>query len=425
MPETTATSDIESLAKGIIEGLCAFIDAEVVPLEERYREVLADERRLFREDGRLVDEIAEARRTVRRKSAASGFYTLLAPKEIGGAGVAFEAAALVLEALYRRYGPGRLLIGWANGFLTMPVLASFVDGPSHMFLSPGESVRQEVLPSLLTGERTVCFALTEPDAGSDVWGLQCKARRDGDEWVISGTKQWITNAPYADYAAVFAVTEPEQVAQRKGGITCFLVDATSPGYRVESILPIMGHLASDCGIIALDEVRVPHHRIMGVLHQGFQIGMLGISEGRLSIAAGCLGMAEWALDRCLEYVQQRKTFGSPIAEHQAIQFMLAESAIDIFTAKQTVLRTAHLVDQYATTGRLPVKEISIAKAYCVEGAERVLDRAIQIHGGMGLSNELPFHEGFRIARTLRIPDGTSEIQRRTIARQLLRGDTVF
>ena len=406
MTSLAETEDVETLAKGIIDGLFAFIDSEVLPLEERYREVLADERHLFRDDGRLVDEIDEARRSIRRKSAAAGFYTLLAPKEIGGAGVPFEASVLVMEALYRRYGPGRLLIGWSNGFLTMPVLASFVDGPSHMFLTPGESVRQEVLPSLLSGEKTVCFGLTEPDAGSDVWGLKCKARRDGDEWVINGTKQWITNAPYADYAAVFAVTDPELVAQHKGGITCFLVDAASPGYSIESVLPVMGHVASDCGIIAFDDVRVPNDRIMGSVDQGFQVGMLGISEGRLSIAAGCLGMSEWALDRCLEYAKQRKTVGSLLSEHQAIQFMLAESAIDIFTCKQTVLRTAELVDAFPTTGRLPVKEISIAKAYSVEAAERVLDRAIQIHGGMGLSSELAFQEGFRIARTLRIPDGT-------------------
>jgi acyl-CoA dehydrogenase len=242
---------------------------------------------------------------------------------------------------------------------------------------------------------------------------------------LSQHEQWITNSPYADYAAIFAVTDPDLVAQHKGGISCFLVDATSPGYNADQILPIMGHVASDCGAITLDDVRVPNERLMGVQDQGFQIGMLGISEGRLTLSAGCLGMAEWALDRCLEYSKERKTFGVPIAEHQAIQFMMADSAIDIFTGKQTIQRTAQLIDEAAVTGRMPVKEISITKAYCVEGAQRVLDRAIQIHGGMGLSNELPFHEGLRIARTLRIPDGTSEMQRRTIARQLLRGETVF
>lgn len=419
------TEDIEGLVKGIVDGVHAFIESEVLPLEERYRGLLGDERRLFRDDGRLVDEIAEARQAIRRKSATAGFYAMFAPEEIGGGGLPFTAATSILEEIYRKYGPGRLFIGWANGFLTSPLIASFVDGPSHMFLNPGEGIRQEILPALLAGEKTVCFALTEPDAGSDLWGLKCKARRDGDEWVISGTKQWITNAPYADYAAVFAVTYPALLAEHKGGITCFLVDATSPGYQVENVLPVMGHVASDCGTIALEEVRVPNDRIMGTVDHGFEIGMLGISEGRLSIAAGCVGMAEWALGRCLDYVKVRKTFGAPLSEHEAIQFMLADSAIDVFTAKQTVARTAELLDAVPTTGRVPVKEISIAKAYSVEAAQRVLDRAIQIHGAMGLSNELPFEEGFRIARTLRIPDGTSEIQRRTIARQLLRGDTAF
>lgn len=419
------TQTAEEIAKPIIDGMCAFIDAEVVPLEEQYRDILKNERRLFKEDGWLVDEIAEARKTVRKKSADAGFYTMLSPKSIGGGGVGFEIAALVLEAIYRRYGPGRLLIGWSNGFLSMTTLASFVDGPTHMFAGAGESIQREVVPSLLAGEKTVCFGLTEPDAGSDVWGIKSKARRDGDEWVLNGSKQWITNAPYADYCAVFAVTDPELVSKRQGGITCFLVDATTPGYTVESVLAVAGHLASDCGIIALDDVRVPNDRVMGTVDQGFQVGMFGISEGRLCIASICLGMSEYALDKSLEYAKQRKTFGEPLAEHQAIQFMLAECAIDIFSAKQTVVRAAHLVDEALKGGRMPVKEISIAKAYSVEAAERVLDRAIQIHGGMGLSNELPLEEGARIARTCRIPDGTAEIQRRTIARQLLRGDTIF
>ena len=425
MVSATVTKDTESEVKGIIAGVQAFIESEVLPLEIRFRDTLADERRLFRDDGRLVDEIDEARRMIRRRSADAGFYAMFAPKEIGGGGLPSTTAVSVLEAVYRRYGPGRLLIGWANGFLTSPLIASFVDGASHMLLGASEGVRQQVLPSLLAGEKTICFALTEPDAGSDVWGLKCKAHRDGDDWLISGTKQWITNAPYADYAVVFAVTDPELIAKRKGGITCFLVDAAAPGYAVENVLPVMGHVSSDCGTIALEDVRVPNDRILGTVDEGFRVGMLGISEGRLSIAAACLGMAEWALDRCLEYVKERRTFGAALSEHQMIQVMLADTAIDIYTTKQTVRRTAELLDAVATTGRLPVKEISITKAYAVEATQRVMDRAIQIHGANGLSSELPFQEGFRIARTLRIPDGTSEIQRRTIARQLLRGDATF
>jgi acyl-CoA dehydrogenase len=419
------TENIEELAKGVIDGIYQFVDAEIVPMEEKYHDILSNERRLFKEDGRLVDEIAEARLTTRKKSAQAGFYAMLGPKEVGGGGVPFELAALVLEGIYRRYGPGRLLMGWSNGFLTMPLLASFVDGPSHMFLGANEAILRDVMPGLVAGETTVCFGLTEPDAGSDVWGIKAKARRDGDEWVVSGTKQWITNAPYADHAAIFAVTDPDLVAKRQGGITCFLVDATSPGYNVETVLGIMGHPASDCGIIALDEVRVPNERVMGTVDQGFQVGMFGISEGRMCIASIVTGMAEWALDKSLAYAKERKTFGQPLADHQAIQFMLAESAIDIFSMKQTVIRTMQLLDEFRAGGRMPVKEISIAKAYAVEAAERVMDRAIQIHGGMGLSSELPFQDGYRAIRTVRIPDGTAEIQRRTIARQLLRGDTIF
>jgi len=294
-----------------------------------------------------------------------------------------------------------------------------------LFVYAGETVRKEVLPSLLAGEKTICFGLTEPDAGSDLWNLKTKARRDGDEWVINGSKQWITNAPYASYASIFAVTNDEMFAQHKGGISCFLVDTSLPGFQVTKIERIMGHISSDCGSFSMEDVRVPNSYMMGNLDRAFEISLFGVSEGRLGISAGCVGMSEWGLDRSLEYAQQRRTFGVPLSEHQAIQFMLADSAIEIFGAKLIVVQTAKLVDQVGHGGRMPVKEICIAKAYAVETAQRVFDRAIQIHGGMGLSSELMLEEGFRIARTLRIPDGTSEIQRRTIARQLLRGDTVF
>ena len=425
MIDLSMPEDLRDIIKGTIDGLHGFIETEVLPLEQEHRELLSDERKLFGDDGLLVEPVKSTREDIRKRSAKAGYYAALAPESIGGGGLPFSVVPFVQEALYRKYGPGRLYIGWAHGFLTSPLLASFVDGPSHLFVNAGEAIRKEVLPSLLAGEKTVCFALTEPDAGSDLWNLKTKARRDGDEWVVNGGKQWITNAPYANYAAVFAVTNDELFAQHKGGITCLLADASSPGFQVTKVEPIMGHVASDCGSFSFDDVRVPNDYMIGAVDRGFEVGLFGISEGRLGIAAGCVGMSEWALDRALEYSQQRRTFGVPLSEHQAIQFMLAESAIEIFAAKQVVVQTAKLVDALPTTGRMPVKEICIAKAYAVESAQRILDRAIQIHGGMGLSSELMLEEGFRIARTLRIPDGTSEIQRRTIARQLLRGDTVF
>jgi acyl-CoA dehydrogenase len=422
---TQLSEDLRDIVKGTIDGVIGFVESEVVPLEQEYRHILADERKLFGSDGKLVPEIREAREKVRSKSGKAGYWAMFSPESLGGGGLPVPASIYVQEALYRKYGPGRLLLGWANGFITTPLIASFVDGPSHMFTIASEAIRTDVVPSLIAGEKTICFALTEPDAGSDLWNLKCKARREGDEWVINGTKQWITNAPYADYAAVFAVTNDEMLAEHKGGITGFLVDTKQPGVDTSTIFPIMGHVSSDCGSVVLEDVRVKEEYVLGEVDQGFRISMMGISEGRLGYAAGCLGLAEWALDRCLEYAKERVTFGRPLADRQAIQWMLADSAIDIYTAKYAALQTARLVEEYQSQGRVPVKEISIVKAYMMEMAERVCDRAIQVHGAMGLSSEMGLEEAFRIARTWRIPDGTSEMQRRTIARQLIRGDAVF
>ena len=417
--------DIRDIVKGSVTGMLQFVESEVVPMEQEMGSLLVDERKFFDESGRAVNEVMEARRQVRMKSAKAGFYGMFAPESVGGGGIGLRTMLFVEEALYRKFGPGRPLITWAKGFLSQPVLASFVDGPSHMLVGVSESVRKEFIPQIASGDKTVCFGLSEADAGSDVWGIKTKAKRDGDDWVINGSKQWITNSPYADYPIVFAVTDEDAVKAHKGGISAFLVEASDPGYTLDGVLPVMGHMGGDCGSMVLDNVRVPADRVVGELGQGFRTAMFGISEGRISISANMVGMAEYALDRSLEYAQQRMSFGKPISDYQAIQFMLADMAIHIYTMKYMVLQTAALIESFPQTGRLPVKEISIAKAYAVEQTQDIYDKAIQVHGGMGLSNELPLNEGFRICRTLRIPDGTGEIQRRTIARQMLRGDTAF
>ncbi len=417
--------DIRDIVKGTVSGMQQFVDSEVLPLEQQYQPLLQNERKFFDEKGRAVEEIVDAKRQVRMKSARAGYYAMFAPESVGGGGLGARAMVFVEEALYRRYGPGRPLITWAKGFLTQPTISSFVDGPSHMLVSVSDSVRKDFLPAIAGGEKMVCFALSEADAGSDVWGIKTRAKRDGDDWVINGSKQWITNSPYADYAVVFAITNDEMIAERKGGISAFFIETSADGYTFDGVLPVMGHQGGDCGSMSFENLRIPADRMVGVQDQGFQVAMFGISEGRISISANCIGMCGYALDRSLEYAQQRMSFGKPISEYQAIQFMLADMAIDIYTMKYMVLQTAALVETFPQTGRLPVKEISIAKAYAVEKTQECYDRAIQVHGGMGLTNEVPLNEGFRIARTLRIPDGTGEIQRRTIARQMLRGDTVF
>ncbi len=417
--------DIKDFVKQATTGLLQLIDSEVLPMEQQLGDLLTDERKFFDDSGKAVPAALEARKHVRMKSADAGYYGMFAPESVGGGGIGVRAMVFVEEAMYRKYGPGRPLITWAKGFLSQPTIASFVDGPSHMLVPVSDSVRKEFLPQISSGEKTVCFGLSEANAGSDVWGVQTKARRDGDDWIINGSKQWITNSPYADYAVIFAVTDENMVKERKGGISAFFVETNAQGYSFDGVLPVMGHTGGDCGSMSLEDVRVPADRLVGVENQGFAIAMFGISEGRTSIAANCIGMCEYALDRSLEYSQQRMSFGSPISEYQAIQFMLADMAIDIYTMKYMVLQTAALIENALKTGKLPVKEISMAKAYAVEKTQECFDRAIQVHGGMGLTNELSLNEGFRIARTLRIPDGTGEIQRRTIARQMLRGDVVF
>lgn len=425
---TQAAEELRDIIKGTIDGVIGFVESECMPVEQEYREILADERKLFGDDGRLVPEIREARDEIRKKSAKAGYWAMFAPESIGGGELPAPVSVHLLEAIYRKYGAGHLMVGFANAFLTTPIIGGFVDGPSHMYSQVNETILTEIVPSLMAGEKTTCFGATEPDAGSDLWNMKCKARKVGDEWVINGTKQWITNAPYADYAVIFAVTNDEKYAKRNmfdSGITCFIVDTKQPGVDTDTIFPIIGHVSSDCGNVVFEDVKVKDEYILGSLDRGLLTAMAGISEGRLAIASSMVGLAEWALDMSLQYAKERQTFGRPLSSHQAIQWMLADSAIEIYNAKYATLRTSELVHEYPSTGRLPIKEISIAKAYAVEMCQAVCDRAIQIHGGMGLSNELGLEEAFRIARTLRIPDGTSEMQRRTIAGQLLRGDTIF
>jgi acyl-CoA dehydrogenase len=241
--------------------------------------------------------------------------------------------------------------------------------------------------------------------------------RDGDHWVLDGTKQWITNSPYADHAMVFALTDPEAAAQHKGGVTGFFVDTRSAGFSVPRLINTVGHQGGDTGVVVLDGVRVPDDHRLGAVGRGLAVAMDGVNAGRMGMAATCLGLARWALDQAVEYSKVRKTSGVPIAEHQAVQFMLADCAMDIYAAKSMIQNCAWRIDQ----GLPATAQVSMVKAFSTEMLGRVMDRSIQVHGAMGLTNELRIEEGYRFARVMRIPDGTAEIQRRTIARQLLAG----
>lgn len=397
------------------DSLLRFIDREVTPLEQAHGELVASERTIYTPEGRYVPELLALRKRVRMRSAELGFYTALSDESLGGTGLGAQAAVYIQERLNAHVGPGRHLVQ------TVVLPSPFTNGLTPVLRHLDPAVFAQHQAEIASGEKTLCFALSEADAGSDVFGMRTRAVRDGDHWVITGAKQWITNAPYADYAMVFAVTNPELARAHRGGITGFFVPTDTPGFSVPSVIPTMGHLGADIGIVALDEVRVPDAYRLGEVDRGLAVALDGVNAGRLSMAASCLGLARWALDQAVAYAKVRRTFGQPIADHQAVQFMLAECAMDIYAVKSMVRHCAWLVDQ----GLPATKEVSIVKACSTEAAVRVYDRCIQVHGAMGVTNELRLEAGYRFVRTMRIPDGTSEIQRRTIARRLLAGDMEF
>ncbi len=349
------------------------------------------------------------------RSAELGFYTALADESLGGGGLGSQAAVYIQERLNAHCGPSRHLVH------TVVLPSPFTNGLSPVLRHLDAAVLEPIHESIASGDKTLCFGLSEPDAGSDVFGMRTRAVRDGDHWVINGTKQWITNAPYADYAMIFAITDEEQARAHRGGVTGFFLRTSTPGFSVPSVIPVMGHHGSETGIVSLENVRVPDSHRLGPVDRGLSVALDGVNAGRVSMAASCLGLAQWGLAQAVEYAKVRKTFGRPIADHQAVQFMLADCAMDIYATKSMLRHCAWLIDE----NRPATKEVSIVKASATEMVGRVLDRCIQMHGAMGLTNELRLEKAYRYARTVRIPDGTSEIQRRTIARKLLEGDTSF
>jgi acyl-CoA dehydrogenase len=334
---------------------------------------------------------------------------MFGPEEIGGAGLGPLAAVYLNMRLSAHCGPGRALIH------PVVIPSPFTNGLSPVLTSLDPSLRDTYLPALGSGEKTLCFGLSEPDAGSDVLAMKTRAVRDGDSWVISGSKQWITNGPYADYAMIFAVTDPALVAERKGGITGFFVDTKAPGFSVVSTIPIMGHLGAEIGILSFDGLRVADDHRLGAVNEGLKVALRGVNTGRLGLSATCIGLARWALEQAVDYSKIRKTFGKFIGDHQAVQILLADSAADIYAAQTMLYDCARKLE----AGERALAETSMVKLHCTEAANRVFDRCMQVHGGMGLTNELRLEEGYRFTRSMRIPDGTSEIQRRTIARELI------
>ncbi|HEX3588433.1 MAG TPA: acyl-CoA dehydrogenase family protein [Pseudonocardiaceae bacterium] len=371
--------------KEVRDWVRTFVRREIMPLEQ---DVLRRER--AGEPGLTRAELT----SLQAKAREAGFWGVQTPEEYGGMGLSAVMTALLEVELGRSFVPFRFG-GAADNIL---------------FHANDEQRRRYLLPTI-EGERLSCFAITEPGAGSDARNIRTSAVQDGTDWVISGEKTFITGGNEADFTMVFAVTDKEKGAN--GGVTCFLVDRDM-GWKSEPI-PTMGEWGP--AALVFDNVRVPEENILGEVGRGFELAMQWIGRGRYLLPARALGACERLLEMAIEQAKTRVTFGEPIANRQAIQWMIADSGVEIEALRWLVLHAAWQVDQ----GMDSRQAQSIAKLYGGTKANEIVDRVLQIHGGMGYTRELPVERWYRELRLLRIYEGTDEIQRRTIARNLIKG----
>lgn len=335
--------------------------------------------------------------------AGLGAMGMVVPEEWGGAGLDYVSLVLALEEIAAGDGATSTIVSVQN---------SLACGITLKYGS--QAHKDRYLRRLASGEWLGAFCLTEPQAGSDASALRCRAVRDGDHWVINGTKQFITSGKHAQLALVFAVTDP---AAGKRGISCFLVPTDTPGYVVSRLEEKMGQRASDTATIVFDGCRVPADHLLGREGEGYKIALSNLEAGRIGIAAQSVGMARAAMDAAVKYAREREAFGVPLTEHQAVAFRLADMATQVEAARQLVLHAATLKD----AGQPCLKEASMAKLFASTMAERVCSDAIQIHGGYGYVSDFPVERIYRDVRVCQIYEGASDIQRLVIARAVIEG----
>jgi len=332
--------------------------------------------------------------------AALGAFGVAVPEQYGGAGLDYVALALVLEEIAAGDGGTSTIISVNN----CPVC-------SIAMMYASEAQKERWLRPLAQGELLGAFALTEPHTGSDAAALRTTATRDGDHYVINGSKQFITSGKYGDVAIVMAVTDK---AAGKKGISAFWVPVDTPGYIVAGVEHKMGQHSSDTAQIVFDNCRIPRENLIGEEGMGYKIALSGLEGGRIGIASQAVGMARAAYEAALAYAKERESFGKPIFEHQAVQFRLAEMAMKIEAARQLILHAAAMKD----AGLPCLKEAAMAKLFASEMAERVVSDAMQVFGGYGYVADFPVERIYRDVRVCQIYEGTSDIQKILIARAL-------
>lgn len=372
------------------------------------QEMIRDTLRHFARE-RLAPNAAEWERTRTFPRAALaelaelGVMGMVVPERWGGAGLDYLSMVLAIEEIAAGHGATSTIICVQNS-LACGITLNYGN----------DSQKERYLTRLARGEWLGCFCLTEPHTGSDAAALRTTARRDGDHWVLNGTKQFITTGKEGQLAIVFAVTDP---SAGKKGISCFLVPTDTPGYIVARLEEKMGQHASDTAQILFENCRIPVENLLGPAGEGYKIALSNLEAGRIAIGAQSVGMARAAFEAAVGYAKEREAFGVPIVQHQAVLFRLADMATQIEVARQMIWHAASLRD----ANRPCLKEASMAKLFASEMAERVCSDAIQIHGGYGYSTDFPVERIYRDVRVTQIYEGASDIQRLVIGRALLGG----
>ena len=361
-----------------------FVDKDVEPLAQQ-----------IEEEDHIPQQLID-------KAKELGLFGMSIPEEYGGIGLSVLGKATVLGELGRS----------SNGFATL-ISAHTGIGSVGIVRLGSESLKQKYLPDMASGSKIGAFALSEPGAGSDATSLSTTAVKRGDKWIVNGTKHFITNAPVADIFTVFALTDREKGA--KGGITSFVIEKDFPGFTIGKIDKKMGLHGSHTAQLIFEDCEVPEENVIGEVGMGYMSALKILGEGRVGLAARAVGSCEKLIELSASYALERKQFGNPISDNQAIQWMLADMATETEAARMLMVKAATMMDE----GKKAIKESSMAKLYASEVFNRVADKAVQIHGGMGYVSDYPIERFYRDARITTIYEGTSEVQRIIIARHVL------
>ena len=371
----------------IIDTVRSFVENEIYPHEDRIEKT-----------GIVPKEIGME---IRDKCIDSGFFAANLPEEVGGGGLGH----LDFTLLERELGRASMALG------------VFFGRPSGILLGCNDEQKERYLFPAVKGEKFDALAMTEPDAGSDVRGMKCTAKRNNGDWVVNGSKHFISHADIADFVIVFIATGEEETSRgTKKLITCFLVDKGTPSFDIVPGYESVSHRGYQNCILNFDDCRLSDAQVLGEVHKGFDLANQWLYGTRLTVAASCVGRARRVFEMALPYAAERKQFGQPIGRFQGVSFKLADMITEIDAADWLTLSGAWRLDQNLSANR----EIASAKLYASEMLGKVTDEALQIFGGMGLMSDLPIERFWRDARVERIWDGTSEIQRHIISRELLR-----